>query len=588
MISKSTALPSLFMVVMGSLIGYVAATAKRSQPAVASSTPADKCSRAAVSERTACCADDMGRGTLLALANRSGATTANAVQRGKKPNILVIFGDDIGQTNISAYSMGLMGYRTPNIDRIAREGMIFTDYYAEQSCTAGRSSFITGQATFRTGLSKVGVPGATVGLQKEDPTIAELLKNHGYATGQFGKNHLGDLNQYLPTVHGFDEFFGNLYHLNAEEEPERRTYPGEEFRAKFGPRGVLRCKASERDDPTEQPRWGRIGKQTIEDSVPLTRKRMETIDDETSDAAVDFIQRQAKAGKLFFCWFNSTRMHAFTHVRAEHRDKPGLTSRTEYADGMIEHDGHVGKLLKAIDDLGIANDTIVVYTTDNGPHMNSWPDGAMTPFRSEKNTNWEGAYRVPCMIRWPGKIKAGEVSNELVSGHDWLQTFLAAAGEPDIQGKLLRGHDAAGKRFKVHLDGFNLLPYLTGGVKKSPRRGFSYFNDDGELVGLRFENWKVVFMEQRAPGTLRVWAEPFTALRVPKLFDLRADPYERADITSNTYYEWILEQGYILFAASAVTGEFLDTFKELPPRQRAASFTIDQAMEKLKQNLSTK
>ncbi|MGH9869839.1 MAG: arylsulfatase [Candidatus Polarisedimenticolia bacterium] len=502
-----------------------------------------------------------------------------------KPNIVVIFGDDIGQTNVSAYSMGLMGYRTPNIDRIAREGMIFTDYYAEQSCTAGRSAFITGQATFRTGLSKVGVPGATVGLQKEDPTIAELLKNHGYVTGQFGKNHFGDLNKFLPTLHGFDEFFGNLYHLNAEEEPEQRTYPGPKFKEKFGPRGVIHSKATDRDDPTEQPRWGRVGRQTIEDTGPLTVKRMETIDDETSAAAVDFIQRQAKAGKPFFVWFNGTRMHARTHVAPERRSPPGLTSLTEYADGMVEHDGHVGKVLKAIDDLKIADNTIVLYTTDNGPHMNTWPDGAMTPFRGEKNTNWEGAFRVPCMIRWPGKIKPGSVSNEIFSALDWLPTLLAAVGEPDIKDKLLKGHSAAGKTFKVHLDGYNQLPYLTGRDEKSARKEFFYFNDDGDLVATRFENWKLVFMEQRAPGTLRVWAEPFTELRIPKMFDLRADPYERADITSNTYYDWFFSQGYLTLAAQAVVGPFLESFKEFPPRQRAASFSIDQAVEKMKQNI---
>jgi arylsulfatase len=533
-----------------------------------------------------CSSEGASKGQLLA-ASKPGVALAQGQAAGKKPNILVIFGDDIGQTNLSAYSMGLMGYRTPNIDRIAQEGMIFTDYYAEQSCTAGRSSFITGQCTFRTGLSKVGMPAATVGLQKEDPTIAELLKNHGYATGQFGKNHLGDRNEYLPTVHGFDEFFGNLYHLNAEEDPESRTYPRDPaFRARFGPRGVLRCKATENDDPTEQPRWGRVGKQTIEDTGALTRKRMETIDDETSDAAIDYIKRQVQAAKPFFCWYNSTRMHLRTHVRAEHRDKPGLTCRTEYADGMIEHDGHVGKLLKAVDDLGIADNTIVLYTTDNGPHMNTWPDGAMTPFRSEKNTNWEGAFRVPCMIRWPGKIKPGSVSNEIVSGHDWIQTFLAAVGEPDVKEKLLKGHDAAGKHFKVHLDGFNQLPYLLGHVDKSPRRGFFYFSDDGDLVALRVENWKAVFMEQRAPGTLRIWAEPFTALRVPKVFDLRADPYERADVTSNTYYDWFISDGMgVMLGSQAVTGEFLATFKEYPPRQRASSFTIDQAMEKMKQGI---
>jgi arylsulfatase A-like enzyme len=525
--------------------------------------------------------------TAAAPSGREAATQATTLA--KRPNILVIFGDDIGQTNISAYSMGLMGYRTPNIDRIAREGMIFTDYYAEQSCTAGRSSFITGQCTFRTGLSKVGVPAAPVGLQKEDPTLAELLKNHGYATGQFGKNHLGDKNEFLPTVHGFDEFFGNLYHLNAEEEPEQRTYPrSPEFKRMFGPRGVLKCKATDRDDPTVDPRFGRVGKQTIEDTGPLTKKRMETIDDETSAAAIDYIKRQRAAGKPFFCWFNSTRMHLRTHVAANRRSPPGLTALTEYADGMIEHDGHVGQLLKVLDDLKIADHTIVLYTTDNGPHANSWPDGATTPFRSEKNTNWEGAFRVPCMIRWPGKIKPASVSNEIISGLDWLPTLLAAVGEPNIKEELLKGHKVAGKAFKVHLDGFNQLPYLTGQVDKSPRKEFFYFNDDGDLVALRFENWKIVFLEQRAPGTLRVWAEPFTPLRVPKLFDLRADPYERADITSNTYYDWFLSQPYLIFAAQVETAKFLATFKEFPPRQRAASFSIDQAMEKLKQGLSSK
>lgn len=497
---------------------------------------------------------------------------APAAASGRRPNILVIFGDDIGQSNISAYTFGLMGYRTPNIDRIAREGMMFTDYYAEQSCTAGRSSFITGQCTLRTGLSKVGTPGATVGLQASDATLAELLKPLGYATGQFGKNHLGDKDEYLPTAHGFDEFFGNLYHLNAEEEPESRTYPRDpEFRRKFGPRGVIRSTAD--------------GK--IEDTGPLTKKRMETIDDETSAAAMDFMDRQVKASKPFFCWFNATRMHLRTHVRAEHRSEPGLTAKTEYADGMIEHDTMVGTILKKIEDLGIANDTIVLYTTDNGPHMNSWPDGAMTPFRSEKNTNWEGAFRVPCAIRWPGRIQPGQISNEIISGQDWLPTLLAAAGEPDIKEKLLRGHTAGTKTFKNHLDGFNQLPYLMGQQQRSARKSFIYFNDDGDLVAVRYENWKVVFEEQRAPGTLRVWAEPFTTLRVPKLFDLRADPYERADITSNTYYDWFMSNNYVAYVAIAEATEFLATFKDFPPAQRAASFGIDQVVEKMRRSMAT-
>ncbi len=571
-------LQAIGMVTIGALLGYVASS---SSDHLADGAAADD--RPAVAP-----VETQPASPALALAARNEAVAAKAEEAGKKPNILVIFGDDIGQTNVSAYSMGLMGYRTPNIDRIAKEGMIFTDYYAEQSCTAGRSSFLTGQCTFRTGLSKVGMPAAKTGLQKEDPTIAELLKNEGYATGQFGKNHLGDLNEYLPTVHGFDEFYGNLYHLNAEEEPEDRNYPRDpRFAEKFGPRGVIRSKATDEDDPTVHERWGRVGKQTIEDTGPLTKKRMETIDDETSDAAVDYIRRQAKDGRPFFCWFNATRMHFRTHVAEAHRSEPGLAARTEYADGMVEHDGHVGKVLKALDDLGVAANTIVLYTTDNGPHLNTWPDGAMTPFRSEKNTNWEGAFRVPCMIRWPGKIKPGSVSNEIVSAQDWLPTLLAAAGESDVKERLLNGHSAGGKTFKVHVDGHNQLPYLTGEVDKGPRRGFFYFNDDGDLVALRYENWKIVFMEQRAPGTLRVWAEPFTPLRVPKMFDLRADPYERADVTSNTYYDWLISHAYLLAASQAGTVKFLETFKDFPPRQRAASFSIDQAVDQMRSGLGS-
>ena len=530
-----------------------------------------------------------------ALAVSAPVQTAQAQQRpapapapsGQRPNILVIFGDDIGQTNISAYSFGLMGYRTPNIDRIAREGMMFTDYYAEQSCTAGRSSFITGQCTLRTGLSKVGIPGATVGLQARDATLAELLKPLGYATGQFGKNHLGDRNEFLPTVHGFDEFYGNLYHLNAEEDPESRTYPRDpRFREALGPRGVLRCKASDRDDPTHHPRWGKVGKQTIEDTGPLTKKRMETIDDETSAAAIDFIKRQTQANRPFFCWFNSTRMHFRTHVREAHRDKPGLTSRTEYNDGMMEHDAVIGTVLKAVDDLGIGNNTIVIYTTDNGPHQNSWPDAGTTPFRSEKNTNWEGAFRVPCLIRWPGRIQPGSVSNDIVSGLDWLPTLMAAAGDPDIKDKLLKGYQVGSKTAKVHLDGYNQLSYLTRQQPNSARKEFIYFNDDGDLVALRYENWKFVFEEQRAPGTMRIWAEPFTKLRVPKLFDLRSDPYERADVTSNTFYDFFLSDGAGPFIASqAIVEPFLATFKEFPPSQRPSSFSIDQLVENMQRSL---
>lgn len=501
--------------------------------------------------------------------------------KGRKPNILVIMGDDIGISNLSCYSRGLMGYHTPNIDRIASEGMMFTDSYGEQSCTAGRAAFMTGQSVFRTGLSKVGMPGADVGIKKEDPTIAALLKPLGYATGQFGKNHFGDRNDYLPTVHGFDEFYGNLYHLNAEEDPEDPDYPkGHLFRDRFLPRGVLRCKATDKDDPTVHERWGRVGKQIIEDTGPLTRKRMETCDDDFVDAAKDFISRQNSDGKPWFVWLNTTHMHLRTHTKPESRGQAG-PSQSEYHDTMIDHDKNVGQMLDHLDDLGIAEDTIVLYTTDNGPHMNTWPDGAMTPFRSEKNTNWEGAFRIPLLLRWPGRVKPGVISNEIVQHHDWLPTFLAAAGEPDIVNKLLGGHQAGENKYRVHIDGYNLVPYLTGEEKESPRKAFIYFSDDGDLVALRYQNWKMVFMEQRKAGTLGVWAEPFTPLRVPKLFNLRTDPYERADVTSNTYWDWYMSKAYIILAAQAIVAKFLETFAEYPPRQKAASFTIDQIMEKM-------
>jgi arylsulfatase len=532
------------------------------------------------------------RNILLGGTSLAAATAINAVDRtrvaqaqqpqqpattsGRKPNILVIWGDDVGIANVSAYSFGLMGYKTPNIDRIAREGLMFTDYYAEQSCTAGRASFITGQAGLRTGMTKVGLPGAALGLRGEDITIAEALKPLGYATGQFGKNHLGDRNEFLPTVHGFDEFFGNLYHLNAEEEPEHPDYPKDaSFKARFGPRGVLKCKAADRDDPTVDPRFGRVGKQTIEDTGSLTRKRMETVDDETSNAAIDFIKRQVQANKPFFCWWNGTRMHLYTHVRPEYKGRSGLS---EYMDGMLEHDGQVGNLLKTLDDLGIANDTIVIYGTDNGVHMNSWPDGGMTPFRSEKNTNWEGAYRVPAMIRWPGRIKPGQVSNEIFAALDWFPTLLAAAGEPDIKNKLLTGYAAAGKTFKVHLDGYNQLPLLTGQQEKSARKEFFYINDDAQLVAIRYENWKLVFCEQKVQGTLEIWAAPFVCRRLPKMFNLRLDPYERADITSNTYYDWTIQRAFLIVPAQAMVAQFIETFRDFPPRQKPSSFSVDEVM----------
>jgi arylsulfatase A-like enzyme len=491
-----------------------------------------------------------------------GATGAFA--QTKKPNILVIFGDDIGQANISAYTHGLMGYKTPNIDRIAKEGIMFTDYYAENSCTAGRSSFITGQTPKRTGLSKVGIPGAPVGLQARDVTIAQALKPLGYATGQFGKNHLGDRDEFLPTNHGFDEFFGNLYHLNAEEEPERPYWPKDdtEYIKANSPRGVLHSFAG--------------GK--IEDTGPLTRKRMETIDDETTGACIDFINRQTKAGKPFFVWMNTTRMHVFTHVRESMRGQSGMPGN-EYADGMIEHDGDVGKLLKALDDLGITNDTIVVYTTDNGPNQFSWPDAATTPFRSEKDSNWEGAFRVPAIVRWPGKIPAGEVHNGIVSGLDWFPTLLAAAGDTTIKDRLLKGARIGDQNFKVHLDGYNQLDYLTGKSPKSARNEFAYFNDDGLLVGFRYGDWKAVFAEMKYPGGFAVWYEPFTPLRIPKLYNLRMDPYERADIVSDQYDKWRVDNAYLMGWMVQKAAPFLETFVEYPPSQPPASFTIDQVQK---------
>lgn len=488
-----------------------------------------------------------------------------------KPNILVIWGDDVGFWNISYNSRGMMGYETPNIDRIANEGMGFSDYYGEQSCTAGRSSFIMGQSVFRTGLSKVGLPGAEEGMQEEDPTIAGLLKDQGYATGQFGKNHLGDQDVHLPTNHGFDEFFGNLYHLNAEEEPEHEDYPtgvvladGSTFQQKFGPRGVIKSYADGR----------------IEDTGPLTRKRMETVDDETVAAALDFIDRQHAAGNPWFVWWSGTRMHFRTHIKDEVR---GISGQDEYSDAMVEHDRHIGQFLDKLDELKIAENTIVFYSTDNGPHMNTWPDAAMTPFRGEKNTNWEGGWRVPAFVRWPGKIAAGSYTNEIVHHMDWLPTFVAIAGKGDIKQDLMDGYrsKALNRKYKVHLDGYNILPLLTGEATESQRNEIFYFSDDGDLTALRYGDWKLIFMEQRVEATLQAWAEPFVPLRVPLIFNLRRDPFERAQLTSNTYYDWLIDRVYLLVPAQAYVGQFLATFKEYPPRQKAANFSLEKVMEKL-------
>ena len=484
-----------------------------------------------------------------------------ALAQTAKPNVLVIWGDDIGQFNISAYNMGMMGYRTPNIDSLARQGALFTDWYGQQSCTAGRAAFITGQSPIRTGLTKVGLPGAPEGMRKEDPTIATLLRAQGYMTGQFGKNHLGDRDEMLPTNHGFDEFFGNLYHLNAEEEPEYADYPkNPEFRKKFGPRGVIHSFADGR----------------ITDTGPLTRKRMETIDEEVTSKALDFMQRAKQANKPFFLWWNSTRMHIFTHLKAA---SDGKTGQGVYADGMVEHDGHVGQVLAKLKELGLDENTIVMYSTDNGAEKFSWPDGGTSPFRNEKGTNWEGAFRVPGMIRWPGTVQPGTVLNDIVSHEDWVPTLVAAAGNPNVTEQLLAGTTVGGKPFKVHLDGYNLTDYLAG-KGPDPRKDFFYFNDDGSLVGLRFNQWKIVFSEQRSEG-FAVWQDPFTPLRLPKLFNLRSDPFEIGDRESIGYDRWRIEHVYVLVPAQAYVARFLGTFKDFPPRQKAGSFSIDNALQAL-------
>ncbi len=503
---------------------------------------------------------------LMLLIFAFSATTA--IAKTDKPNILVMWGDDIGWFNISAYNRGMMGYKTPNIDRIANEGILFTDAYGQNSCTAGRAAFITGQSPFRTGLLKVGLPGAKEGLQKEDVTIAELLKERGYMTGQFGKNHLGDLDEHLPSNHGFDEFYGNLYHLNAEEEPESEDYPkGAEFKKKFGPRGVISSTAD--------------GK--IEDTGPLNKKRMETVDEEVTSRALDFIDRAHKANKPFFLWYNTTRMHIFTRLKPA---SVGISGQGIYGDGMVEHDGMIGEMLDKLDELEITDNTIVVYSTDNGAELMSWPDGGMLPFRGEKNTTFEGGFRVPMMVMWPGKIKPGQVSNDIISQEDWLPTLLAVAGDDDIKNKLLKGHRANGKNFNVHLDGYNFLPYLTGKEEKGPRVEMFYFTDDGGLSALRYNDWKVLFTEQRAEG-FDVWQEPLVNLRLPKIFNLRRDPFERAEHESFGYDKWRLERTYLLTPAAAYVGKFIETFKKYPPRQKPGSFNLDKVMESLQKPGST-
>jgi arylsulfatase len=484
----------------------------------------------------------------------------------KQPNILILWGDDIGMWNVSYYSRGMMGYQTPNIDRVAKEGVAFTDWYGQQSCTAGRAAFITGQNPLRTGLTKVGMPGAPIGLQAEDPTIAELLKPLGYATGQFGKNHLGDKDEFLPTLHGFDEFFGNLYHLNAEEEPELPDYPKDPaFKKQFGPRGVLHCVADGK------------GGQTVKDTGPLTKKRMETIDEEITSRALDWMEKQAKADKPFFMWYNSTAMHFRTHLADKNRGKSG---QDDYSDRMVTHDEQIGQMLDKLDELGIADNTIVMYSTDNGPENDTWPDGANTPFRSQKDTNWEGAWRVPCFMRWPGKIKAGTVQNGIGSHQDMLPTLLAAAGDPDVSKKLLTGYQIGNKTFKNHIDGVNLLGWLTGAVKESPRTSFFYVSDDGGVMAVRAGDWKLVFEEQRAFST-QVWAEPMVKLRLPHIFSLRRDPFERADFNSNVYFDWMIDHVPQLYLVQNLVAEQIANYVKYPPRQKAASFNLDSVMAQL-------
>jgi arylsulfatase len=485
----------------------------------------------------------------------------------KQPNILILWGDDIGMWNVSHYSRGMMGYQTPNIDRIGQEGVTFTDWYGQQSCTAGRACFITGQNPIRTGLTKVGMPGAKVGLHAEDPTIAEMLKPLGYATGQFGKNHLGDRDEYLPTVHGFDEFFGNLYHLNAEEEPELPDYPKDpEFRKKFGPRGVLHCISDGK------------GGQSVTDTGPLTKKRMETIDEEITERALAWMEKQAKAKQPFFMWYNSTAMHFRTHLADKNRGKSG---QDDYSDRMVTHDEQIGQMLDKLDELGIADDTIVMYSTDNGPENDTWPDGANSPFRSQKNTNYEGGWRVPTLMRWPGKIKPGTVLNGIGSHIDMFPTLLAIAGDPNVTEKLLNGCKVGDKNFKVHLDGHNMVPYLTGAVKESPRKSLFYFSDDGDLVAIRWEDWKLTFAEQRAKGTMDIWAEPFVKLRVPHIYSLRRDPFERADFNSNTYWDFAINHIFLLYGAQALVASQIAEFIKYPPRQKPASFNLDEVMAQL-------
>lgn len=512
---------------------------------------------------------------MAAAAMLSGASFA-AHANSSKPNILVLWGDDIGEYNISAYNMGQMGYRTPNIDSLAKEGALFTDWYGQQSCTAGRAAFITGQSPIRTGLTKVGLPGAPEGITEEDPTLADLLKPHGYMTGQFGKNHLGDRNDMLPTAHGFDEWFGNLYHLNAEEEPENEHYPKDpEFKANFGPRGVMHCRASEEFDSTEDPRFGQLGNQVCEDTGALTKKRMETIDDEVTAHAINFMERAKAAGKPFFLWWNTTRMHVFTHLKPESAGKTGYGI---YADGMVEHDGHVGQMLDKLEELDLADNTIVMYSSDNGAEAFGWPDGGTTKHRGEKNTQWEGGFRVPTLIRWPGTIEPGTIINDLGAHEDMIPTVMAAVGDASVKEDLLQGKKVGDATYKVHLDGYNLMPFLKGDEEKSPRKEFIYWTDDGSVAALRYNDWKLTFLRQNSIG-FEVWETPFEELRWPMLTNLRMDPFERAHDHTIGHSHWATERLFVLAPASAYVATWLQSFTEFPPRMKPGSFSLDRVME---------
>jgi arylsulfatase len=573
---KRTTFQTMFVVGLGAGLGFLGGAGHFGAPCAALAAKFAGATAVRVDGSCAgksCCSEADSRTKFLAVASTGlVALPASSAQAGNKPNILVIWGDDIGTWNISHNSRGMMGYRTPNIDRLANEGVSFTDYYGQQSCTAGRAAFISGSVPVRSGMTKVGLPGAKEGWQKSDVTMATVLKSLGYATAQFGKNHQGDRDEHLPTMHGFDEYFGSLYHLNASEEPENFDYPrdaklanGKTFLETYGPRGVLKCKADGQ------------GGQTIEDTGPLTKKRMETIDEETLAAAKDFITRHQKAGQPFFCWWNATRMHFRTHVKAANR---GKSRQDEYGDGMVEHDGQVGELLKLVDDLGIAGDTIVFYSTDNGPHYNAWPDAGTTQFRSEKASNWEGAYRVPAFVRWPGKFPAGVTLNGLVAHEDWLPTFAAAAGAPDLPEKIKAGVELNGRKYKNYIDGYNQLDYLSGKTKESPRKEFIYVNDDGQIVAMRYGDWKAVFLENRGQA-FGVWREPFTELRVPLLFNLRRDPFERSQHNSNTYNDWFIDRVFVLVPLQQLAGKFLMTMKDYPPSQTPGSFNLEKVQKQI-------